>query len=141
MLYLTAAWGGNSSAGFVFSRTPPATPGDPWTQTVLYSFGDLPDGQSPAGPLVMGGHGILYGTTSSGGVTSNSTVFSLAPPAEPGAYRTEKGLHSFGGSTGGPPVSGVVIGGGGVLYGSTVRSQLGYGARCRVFIHAAHGVR
>ena len=70
---------------------------------------------------------MLYGTTEVGGTQSPcpyyygcGTVFSLTPPASSGGAWTEKILHIFnGGSDGQWPSAGVIIGPGGVLYGTT----------------------
>jgi len=69
--------------------------------------------------VVIGSGGVLYGVTQSGGSTNNGTVFSLTPPKSTGGPWTEAVLDNFaGGSDGGSP-TGVVIGNGGVLYGTT----------------------
>ena len=136
VLYGTTYSGGipPAGAGTVFSLTPPASPGGAWTETVLYSFkgGLIGDGSVPSG-VVIGSGGVLYGTTYYGGSTSAGygTVFSLTPPASPGGAWTETVLHNFTGcgffcgSDGANPQAGVVIGSGGVLYGSTQ-----YGGYC-----------
>src|ERR1700733_3382376 len=71
--------------------------------------------------VIIGHGGVLYGTTEGGGTSNNGTVFSLTPPGSPGASWTETALYSFTGSPndGANPEAGVVIGGGGVLYGTT----------------------
>ena len=62
----------------VFSLTPPASPGGAWKQTVLHTFAGGPsDGGDPTG-VVMGGGGVLYGTTN-GGISNYGTVFSFTP--------------------------------------------------------------
>jgi uncharacterized repeat protein (TIGR03803 family) len=127
VLYGTTPFGGNGF-GTVFSLTPPASPGDQWTETVLYRFqGGTSDGSFPGGSLAIGKGGVLYGTTETGGAgqcTAETpgcgTVFSLTPPASPGDHWTETVLHSF--TTGGDglyPVAWLVIGKDGVLYGTT----------------------
>jgi hypothetical protein len=114
--------GGTTSNGTVFSLTPPASPGGAWTETVLHSFAGAPtDGANPFAPVVIGPGGVLYGTTNVGGTSNNGTVFALNPPATPGGAWTETVLHSFAGSPddGANPQVGVVIGGAGVIYGTT----------------------
>src|ERR1700733_10990555 len=71
--------------------------------------------------VIIGHGGVLYGTTEGGGTSNNGTVFSLTPPGPPGGVWTETVLYSFAGSPndGANPEAGVVIGGGGVLYGTT----------------------
>ena len=100
----------------------------PWTKTVLYSFngasGTLP---SYGAKLAFGKNGALYGTTMAGGSydtpgqASGGTVFELAPPTAAGGTWTEGVLYSFSNSFELPsePRSGVLIGPGGALYGTT----------------------
>jgi hypothetical protein len=88
---------------------------------VLYSFtGVNGDACEPlAGPAV-GADGALYGATYAGGAYLYGTVFELQPPPVPGGAWTEKILYTFtGGSDGGSPFGGVVIGPDGALYGTT----------------------
>jgi uncharacterized repeat protein (TIGR03803 family) len=62
---------------------------------------------------------VRYGTTFYGGTTNNGTLFSLTPPGTEGGSWTETVLYFFtGGSDGGIP-TGVAMGSGGVLYGTT----------------------
>jgi len=114
VLYGLSAACGSSDESTVFSLTPPATPGGKWKQTVLHSFA------GGAGPnsLIRSG-GVRYGTTFYGGTTNNGTLFSLTPPGTEGGSWTETVLYFFtGGSDGGIP-TGVAMGSGGVLYGTT----------------------
>jgi uncharacterized protein (TIGR03437 family) len=88
------------------------------TLTTLATFTSAPsDGIEPSG-VVIGPGGVLYGTTQTGGSTNNGTVFSLTPPASPGGAWTEVVLYNFTGGADGKWPAGVVIGSGGVLYGS-----------------------
>jgi len=103
----------------VFSLTPPASPGGAWTENVLYSFKGGADGAHPVAGVVIGTGGVLYGTTYAGGSSSHGTVFSVTPPASPGGAWTENVLYTFTAGTGANPKAGVVIGAGGVLYGTT----------------------
>jgi uncharacterized repeat protein (TIGR03803 family) len=138
VLYGTTYGGGSGFYGTVFALTPPAgvpsEPGLQWAETILYNFTGNSDGGSPQAAVVIGRGGVLYGTTNSGGTGACSggcgTVFALTPPVSPGGPWTETVLHNF---TGGPgdgasPITGVVIGSGGVLYGTTVGGgSAGYG--------------
>ena len=86
-LYGTTTAGGSSNNGTVFSLTPPASPGGPWTESVLYSFAGAPDGALPVGSLLMGPRGTLYGTTVLGGIraargTEAERVFDRLSPAD-----------------------------------------------------------
>lgn len=77
VLYGTTIYGGAAAYGTVYSLTPPVSPGGVWTETVLHSFSNAGDGGSPAGSLVIGANGVLYGTTESGGTAGNGTIFAL----------------------------------------------------------------
>jgi hypothetical protein len=116
----------DEQCGTVFSLTPPAAPGGAWTQSVLHDFTGAPDGYSPNASLVLGPNGQIYGTTYGGGSRPPAqkggagTAFELTPPASAGGEWTETILFSFprrpAPST---PLTGVVIGKDGTLYGST----------------------
>ena len=67
-LYGTTEFGGDvSSCGVVFQLSPSALPGGLWTETVLYSFTGIPDGQFPVGYLTIDKQGTVFGTTTEGG--------------------------------------------------------------------------
>lgn len=101
-LYGTAKGGGSQAAcftglggcGIVYELSPPAIPGDSWTETVLYNFcsvssngASCTDGYSPISQLISDKDGNLFGTTSGGGTghkgnaVSGGTVFELSPGA------------------------------------------------------------
>jgi uncharacterized protein (TIGR03437 family) len=93
----------------------------PATLTTLATFQGAPpnlDGIDPLG-VVVGSGGVLYGVTQSGGSTNNGTVFSLTPPNSTSGSWIEARLYNFTGGTDGGSPTGVVIGNGGVLYGTT----------------------
>ena len=79
--------------------------------------------------LTIGSGGVLYGTTKYGGSgpcsapdipTGCGIVFELVPPLASGGAWLEATLYNFtGGSDGAFPETPVVIGSGGVLYGTT----------------------
>jgi uncharacterized repeat protein (TIGR03803 family) len=122
-----AASGGATGWGAVFALTPPAAPESAWTETVLYSFQwmrPLNNGTAPAGPLLIGQHGELYGIATAGGIMFDSigfgTVFELIPPASAGGAWTETVLHTFtGGADGRNPYGGLIYGPDRVVYGTT----------------------
>src|SRR5207244_3067682 len=63
--------------------------------TLLHSFANgTAEGNTPAGRLIEGANGMLYGTTSSSGTTSSGTVFALG---KDGTGFTV--LHQFAGGT------------------------------------------
>jgi hypothetical protein len=81
-LYGTTAYGGAGpcvllgtamGCGTVYELSPPAKQGDPWTETVLYSFQGGNDGDFPIGNLTFDGSGNLYGATNFGGGTEAAT--------------------------------------------------------------------
>src|ERR1019366_6682017 len=118
VLYGVASNGGPSSTGVVFALTPPAGAqsgtGGAWTESVLYTGGSGAD-------LVIGAGGNLYAVIESNPISGSFAVVSLTPPAMPGGASTASTLYSFtaGGSGEVQPVSSLVIGPGGALFGTT----------------------
>ena len=108
-LYGTTETGGASGDGTVFKVTPTGT------ESVLYSFGAVPDGSAPFAGLILDGAGNLYGTTFVGGATNNGTIFKISPTG------TETVLYSFKGGTsdGSGPRAGLIMDSAGNLYGTT----------------------
>jgi hypothetical protein len=138
-LYGVTAYGGTgdcvllgvpAGCGTVYEVSPPAEKGGAWKETILYSFPTAEQGYFPNGNLVFDGAGNLYGATTYGGgkgTTCDSfyggncgTVFKLSPPKTKGGKWTEKVLHSFAsGTDGANPNGGLVLDGGGNVYGTT----------------------
>jgi hypothetical protein len=144
-LYGTTGYGGTGSClllggpvgcGSVYELSPPTQAGDPWTETVLYSFQGGNDGYVAAGDLAFDKAGNLYGATLFGGGKGTTcdilyggncgTVFKLSPPQQQGGQWTERVLHSFGGiaegeqnGDGATPNGDLVIDGNGAIYGTT----------------------
>lgn len=114
--------GGTISCGTAFQLNRPSTSGGAWTEVVIYSFGNTPDGCSPSAGFISGQNGVLYGVTRDGGNSAFGTVFSLTPPAVPGQPWTETLLYDFAGipNDGEYPVGNLVMGANGVLYGATL---------------------
>ncbi|HTA22887.1 MAG TPA: choice-of-anchor tandem repeat GloVer-containing protein [Terriglobales bacterium] len=129
-LYGTTSVGGNytncaEGCGTIFELSPPAAPGAPWTETVLFDF-DGTNGADPLGSLILDQAGNLYGATASGGIANCypggcGVIFELSPPSQPGGSWTESVLYSFFGATddGGNPSAGLVMDLKGNLYGTT----------------------
>ena len=69
--------GGLYGYGTVFELT--YTKGIGWTETVLYNFQNLSDGEEPAAGLIMDAAGNLYGSAADGGNGGGGTVFELSP--------------------------------------------------------------
>jgi uncharacterized repeat protein (TIGR03803 family) len=78
-LYGTTELGGASYGGTVFKLTANA-PGQPWTKTILHSFGGgAGDGANPTGPVTLDASGALFGTTLRGGAENDGTVYRITP--------------------------------------------------------------
>jgi len=109
---------GNQGAvdcGTVFKLNPSTQ-----AETVLYSFKGGSDGSSPVAPLVMDATGNLYGTTLTGGASTNcfggcGIVFKLNP-----STGVETVLYNFTGTPDGAnPQARVIFDTAGNLYGTT----------------------
>jgi uncharacterized repeat protein (TIGR03803 family) len=74
--------------GTVFELAKPEHAGDPWTESVLYSFEANNNGGGPIGVLIQDGRGNLYGT-------ALPVAFELSPPSTEGAAWTETSLYNF----------------------------------------------
>jgi uncharacterized repeat protein (TIGR03803 family) len=85
------------------------------------------DGSNPYAALIVDAAGNLYGTTVRGGAFGLGTVFELVPQAE-GRWK-KKVLHNFApvGHQGSAPSSSLIFDAAGNLYGTTVRSNDGFG--------------
>ncbi len=117
-LYGTTDSGGIHDLGTVFELTPNNDGG--WTQLVLHHFGHGTDGSRPDGGLTWDAAGNLYGTTSTGGVHNDGTVFELTPNGDGGW--TENRLYDFdygSGADGALPHVGLIWDAAGNLYGTT----------------------
>jgi uncharacterized repeat protein (TIGR03803 family) len=120
-LYGTTFSGGSNSCacGVVFELVPQS--GGGWTESVLHSFGDTPDGANVYAPLIFDTVGNLYGTTLSGGNVGMGVIYKLTPSN--GSW-TESVLHSFCSARncadGASPYAGLIFDTAGNLYGTTV---------------------
>ncbi len=86
---------------------------------VLYKFSGGADGGNPYGPLIVNLAGNLFGTTLYGGDSGFGVVFELTPNGGLNGTWTETVLHSFSGSDGAYPNSGLTRDSQGNLYGTT----------------------
>jgi uncharacterized repeat protein (TIGR03803 family) len=123
VVYGTTFNGGTDSNGVVFSMIPPATQGGAWTESIIHFFTGSPhDGANPHTAVTPGAGGVYYGSTYNGGASNNGTVYELTPPASPGGKWTESVLCSFAGTPtdGANPHGDLLVGPGGVLYGTTL---------------------
>jgi uncharacterized repeat protein (TIGR03803 family) len=122
---------GTNNGGVVFKLTPPAVIGNPWTETVLYTFCSLSscaDGDGPRAGLLMDRQGALYGTTQSGGIHEGGVVFKLIPPSMTGGLWAETVLYRFCSVTnctdGAYPIANLFMDARGALYGATVNGGI-----------------
>ncbi len=123
-LYGTTGGGGTYYRGTVFELTP--TVGGGWTEEVLHNF-NYPgphgptagwDGSAPYAGVIFDAAGSLYGTTSSGGIYGQGTVFELTP-TEGGGW-AEKVLYGFtNGTDGASPEASLIFDARSNLYGTT----------------------
>src|SRR6202030_1678833 len=117
-LYGTTVQGGSGSgSGTVFQL---ALSAGGWTHTVLYPFTGGADGAEPYKGVTLDAQGNLYGTTVAGGGGSCESgcgvVFKLT---NSGGIWTESVIHTFAGSDGSGPGSGLTFDKAGNLYGMT----------------------
>jgi len=120
-LYGTTS-GGVNGPGTVFELTPK---GSGWVFSLLHRFGAVGDGALPWAGVAFGPDGTLYGTTASGGVSGNGTVFNLSPPTTicraVTCPWTETVLYSFtGGNDANPALGDLVFDPAGNIYGTTI---------------------
>ena len=118
--------GGVNSNGTAFELSPPTVLGGSWTYTVIASFDSGVVALNPSGQLTIDAAGNLYGFsgggnnsfTNCGGNCGN--IFELQPPAVLGGAWTASSIYEFnGGTTDGFGPSGLIVGPGGLLYGTT----------------------
>jgi len=115
-LYGATEFGGANGFGAVYKLSPGAS--GKWTESVIHSFGNTPDGSYPTAGLTIDAAGNLYGTTSQGGTANWGTVYKLTPNSD-GSW-SESVLHNFAGSPDGiGPAASVIFDAAGNLYGTT----------------------
>jgi uncharacterized repeat protein (TIGR03803 family) len=114
-LYGTAYGGGAHGFGTVFRLEPPGT------LHVLHSFDGGTTGGYPAGPLLLGSDGFLYGTTSAGfwGTTDSGSASGLGTIFRVDGHGKIATLHAFVGADGANPVAPLIEARDGRLYSTT----------------------
>ncbi|HEY7995935.1 MAG TPA: choice-of-anchor tandem repeat GloVer-containing protein [Steroidobacteraceae bacterium] len=106
--YGTSLHGGAHGLGAVFMIRPDGS------ELVLHSFGAGNDGQTPAGSLVLGSDGNLYGMSTAGGGFGYGVIFVMT------LQGAETVLHSFGsGGDGASPTGTPILASGGSFYALT----------------------
>jgi uncharacterized repeat protein (TIGR03803 family) len=126
-VYGTTNYGGTFGHGVAYSLTPPAKKGQPWIETVLYSFDPISNvGSNPESPVIFDGAGNMYGNTAFGGDLNCQggfgcgVVYELSPPTKEGDAWGYTTLYAFqGGPDGITPGGYVVFDSAGNLYGVT----------------------
>jgi uncharacterized repeat protein (TIGR03803 family) len=127
-LYGSTDQGGDANLGAVFELSPPSQAGEPWVETILYSFTGGNDAATPQGGVTVDATGNLFGTAEGGGTANQGTVFELSPPISNGAPWVETVLYSFQASADGAlPFGSLAFDRSGNLFGATT---LGGGALC-----------
>ena len=115
---------GGLGYGTIFKLSPPASPGGPWTETVLHKF-DANDGEYPT-CLIRDAMGNLYGTTMYGGSSGQGVVFELAYSFKTKTYSFEQ-LYNFTGKADGAQPVGLIRDKYGNLFGTAQEDGDGYG--------------
>ena len=82
-----------SAGPTIFELTPPASPGNPWTEAAIGTT--EPYQSAPQAGLVIGAGGVLYGTTLTGGEYRRGSVFEFTPPGDPGGAWTQTDIYNF----------------------------------------------
>ena len=107
--------------GTIFQLSPPAQSGGAWTETVIYNFQGLGDGEEPVGRLASDASGNIYGVTYFDGASEGGVIYKLSPPAQNGGSWSESVLYQFGQNSGDGlnPRGGLLRDARGNLYGTT----------------------
>jgi uncharacterized repeat protein (TIGR03803 family) len=114
--YGSADVGGPNGAGTIFTITPGGA------LTTLYNFcsrGRCTDGQYPAGQLIQGSDGNLYGVTHAGGSYANCNVDGCGTIFKMTLNGKLTTLHTFDATNGEYPYGGLIDDGQGLFYGTT----------------------
>lgn len=120
VLYGTSIGSNGVSFGNIFSFTPPATPGGPWVETLIWNC-TISGGIQPLGALFLTKKGVLIGTNQAGGAYGSGTVFTLTPPAGGTGYWTYAVVYHFNGLDGFAPGARFIADRTGSLYSTTYR--------------------
>jgi uncharacterized repeat protein (TIGR03803 family) len=117
-LYGVTLRGGTWDSGSLYQLT--TKNGKAYTESVLYSFGDLADASTPSGAILLDAAGSLYGVTSFGGAFGQGALYKYVPAVN-GQLATYSILYSFGGSTttGSYPNGNLIFDASGDIYGVT----------------------
>jgi uncharacterized repeat protein (TIGR03803 family) len=139
-LYGTTELGGDSNCGYSYGCGVVFKVDTTGNETVLYTFGGLPDAEFPQAGLAMDSAGTLYGAAG-GGAFGFGSVFKVDSSGQ------ETVLYSFtGGEDGDTPIGAPVVDSSGNVYGATWRPNF----EPRIYkvdsqgnettLHAFHGI-
>jgi uncharacterized repeat protein (TIGR03803 family) len=109
-LFGITSQGGSAADGTVYQLHPPASSGESWTASVVFT-----GGFSFAAPL-LASNDVLYLTSSAG---AGGEICSLTPPVTRGDLWTETVLYTLAGGADGSDPGALTMGADGVLYGAT----------------------
>jgi uncharacterized repeat protein (TIGR03803 family) len=120
VLFGTTPMGGATNRGTVFSLTPAAAQGQPWSHAILHNFSGSTDGSGPTGGVAVGADGTLYGF-------NNDTVYRVVPPSKSGGAWLESVIYRFSliGDNPGSGVQGTPLLIGNSIYGVTTSCGFG----------------
>jgi len=118
VLYGVVGTGGKNGAGVAYSLTPPVGPKKVWTYKILHNFA-LKDGEGiPNSPFTIVNH-ELYGASSIGHMGGpGGAIYKLTVPDTGDAWKKTV-LTIFTGDDGSLPAGPMLVGTGGVFYGTT----------------------
>lgn len=122
-LYGTTIGGvAGTHSGTVFELTPPSTPGQPWSETILHNF---PVNAQPRGPVAFNSMGDLIGSTYCQGCGTDlecdiscGTVYKLIPPHQAGQPWSEGWNVGLTASSGFSPIGSLLMTKSGIIYGT-----------------------
>ena len=117
VIYGVAHQGGTFNHGVIYSLTPPASPGGPWTEATVWTF--------PGPPNVLGPGPVDIALTSQGELIvasseAEGSIFKLRPPAVAGGAWTRRLLWRFHKTDGDQPALQLPILARGVVLGLAV---------------------
>lgn len=109
-IYGTTSSGGNNDNGTIFKFNPNTN-----IESPIYAFNGGTDGSNPTSGVIQGSDGFLYGTAQNYGVHQSGTIYKISLSGQ-----NFNVIYSFKGANDGVyPVSGLIEGKDGKLYGTT----------------------
>ncbi len=109
----------NNTYGTAYRLSPPAGGGTDWKEFTLWQFGARGDGLIPVAGLTPQSGGTFVGATVGGGKHGHGEIFKLTPPAQGMSNWMKTDIADFTRGEGENPMSTLVPGLGGALFGTT----------------------